>query len=118
MDSNDFGLGDIVQEGLFSGCPIRKICNNKHNSFEEIKNKDGEIIREKSGISKVVEDFYIQLYSTTILQPENAAPENITNVESADIPDFTTDEQMKNGRIPGPDGIFAEMLKLAGSATL
>ncbi|KAF2883655.1 hypothetical protein ILUMI_22527 [Ignelater luminosus] len=24
IDANDFGLGDIVQEGLFSGCPIKK----------------------------------------------------------------------------------------------
>ncbi|KAF2895079.1 hypothetical protein ILUMI_11095 [Ignelater luminosus] len=89
-----------------------------------IKNKDVEIIREKSGISKVVEDFYTQLYSITILQPKSVTLENITNVGPEDIPAFTTDEinhalsQMKNGRNPSLDEISAKMLKLAGAATL
>ncbi|KAF2891655.1 hypothetical protein ILUMI_14518 [Ignelater luminosus] len=109
----------IIHSVIEHNCNMKILKQERltdNTRIHQIKNKHGEIIREKSGISKVVE--------ATILPPENITVENITNVGSKDIPAFTTDEiqhalsQMKDGCSPGLDEIFGKMLKLAGRSEI
>ncbi|KAF2901773.1 hypothetical protein ILUMI_04417 [Ignelater luminosus] len=65
---------EIINAIIEHNCNMKILKRERltgNTRIHQIKNKDGEIVREKPGISKVVEDLCTELYSTTILQPES-----------------------------------------------
>ena len=84
-----------------------------------VKNKDGDIVTEESGIQEVWKEYF-----NTLLNQEN--PNEIPHLTCVEGPiaDISEDEvaralrAMKPNKAPGPSGISSELLKYSGNAGL
>lgn len=95
-----------------------KLSTGKHE-ITKMKDQQGTIISDKTGIAEHIKRFYTHLYTSTRPDPR-ATNKVICNVGSEDIPEISKQEikaalrQMKNRKSPGEDRITCEMLKMGG----
>ncbi|XP_044767130.1 uncharacterized protein LOC123323016 [Coccinella septempunctata] len=95
-----------------------KLSTGKHE-ITKMKDQQGTIISDRTGIAEHIKRFYTHLYTSTRPDPR-ATNKVICNVGSEDIPEISKQEikaalrQMKNRKSPGEDRITCEMLKMGG----
>jgi hypothetical protein len=102
-----------------------KIINRKleggRKLLSSLKTKDGQEVTDKANITKTIEDFYRELYSTD--RPDWRVGED-WDTKADSVPPIMEDEviktldQMKKGKAPGEDQLTADILKLEGQPTI
>ncbi|XP_036365363.1 uncharacterized protein LOC115219685 [Octopus sinensis] len=115
-------LSRVIRQQDFEAYRMEKLLNASEEKKRDmvlyrsdvtaLKNTDGIPVNEKSEMEKVCEDFYTKLFKSTrnvqplppLQQEENVPPILVSEVERAI-------GSMKNGKVPGKDGITSEVLK-------
>ena len=88
---------------------------------------DGTITSDCAEISKIVEDYYANLYKPIVSEPlpdPKDPSAKLAKHLTQDLPDFSLYEiknalkQMKNEKVPGQNGVTSELLKYGGKPVL